>query len=195
MAAIKTMPKFPEAFRQAVREAQRQTAELLASDPSRSNKDLTLPIFQFRAKFGLLIEEAEFEAGDKNALLAAIHICATHCLVLPEWLAKAYISEYDKVLRHEVGSWDDAFGRPFPKGKHLNAARKKREKAGEVWHRVRQLHDQGRPIDEALFEEIGKEFALGKTLVSEYYYYVGEQLLTLPAGIQAVLDSYKVPEK
>lgn len=157
-------------FAKAIEEAMAETDAALAADPTRSIADPTLPIYRLNAAYELAKEEKRFAAGDRNALLGAIRICANHDLVMPEWLARAFIRSYDKVLRHDVGSWDDAFGRPLPKGKHLNAARKKRNKGFSAWIRVRQLHDQGRAIDEQLFEDVGKELGLGKTLVSEYYY-------------------------
>lgn len=170
MSKKKPVIEIPDAYRKAVEEAQRETDAALAADPSRNIADPTLPIFQFVARNDLLVEKARFEAGDRNALLGAIRICANHDLVMPEWLARAFIRAYDKVLRHDVGSWDDAFGRPLPKGRHLNAARKKRNKAPAVWRRVRKLHEEGRAIDDLLFEDVGKELGLGKTLVSEFYY-------------------------
>lgn len=185
----------PEAYRQAALEAWRQTEVELASDPSRNISDPKLAIYRFVAMNDLLVEKARFEAGDKNALLGAIRICANHDLVMPEWLARAFIKGYDKVLRHDVASWDDAFGRAFPKGKHLNAARKNRNKAPAVWLKVRQLHDEGRgkAIDVA-FEEVGKQLGLGKTQVSEYYYHMNARMHLSPAS-QVLLDEYRVPEE
>lgn len=187
--------EIPDWYRDAVLQAQRDTEKALADDPKRSAADPTLPIFKVVAEFDLLVEKARFEAGDKAALLGAIRICANHDLVMPEWLARGFIRGYDKALRHEVGSWDDAFGRPFPKGKHLNAARKKRSKAPALWMKVRKMHEAGRAIDDGLFEEVGEEFGLGKTQASEFYYHVDSRMRVGPVpAARVLLDSLKIPE-
>lgn len=192
----------PDAYRQALLAAQEETEALRAADPTRSIADPTLPVFQFVARNDLLMEKARYEAGDKNALLGAIRICANHDLVMPEWLARAFIRGYDKVLNHKVGSWDDAFGRPLPKGKHLNAARKKREKGPAAWLEVqRMVKEEDRAIDDLLFEDVGKKLGLGKTLVSEFYYEHEARWSGLSPAAQVLLEQYRkddppgVPEK
>ena len=111
-----------------------------------------------------------FEAGDPLALLDAIKVCAENRITMPHWLARGFSAAYDKVITFGVGSLDEAFGRPHPKGAHLNALRKKRARAWRVWRAVELAHRAGANIDEALFTDVGKEFAIGKTLASEYYY-------------------------
>lgn len=150
--------------------AQAETEEILRADPSRSPADPTLPVFRFAAEFDLQTERERFERGDKVALLGAIRICANHDLPLPDWASRAFIRAYDRVLRLETGSWDDAFGRPYAKGKHLSAMRKKRMYGYPVRVAVAREHNAGHAIDESLFAKIGKEFGLGKTLTAELYY-------------------------
>lgn len=189
MAKNKPAVEIPDAYREAVRKAQEETEAALAADPTRSNADPTLPIFRFVARNDLLIEKARYEAGDKNALLGAIRICANHDLVMPEWLARAFIRSYDKVLTHRVKSWDEAFGSPLPKGKHLNAARKKREKSPAVWLEVRRMvTEEGRAIDDLLFEDVGKKLGLGKTQASEFYYAHDALWGNLSAPAQVILE-------
>lgn len=193
-----------DAYREALRKAQEETEAILAADSSRSLADPTLPIFQFVAQTSLLEEKARFEAGDKNALLGAIRICANHDLVMPDWVARAFIRAYDKVLRHQVATWDDAFGRPLPKGKHLSAARKKREKSPAVWLEVRHMVEAGWPIDEGLFEQVGNKLGLGKTQAAEFYYdfdarvrspSIAAQVLLEPLRAEVVEAVPEVPEK
>jgi len=150
--------------------AHEETEGILRSDPSRDPKDPTLPIFRFAAELDLQTEHERFERGDKVALLGAIRICANHDLPLPDWASRAFIRAYDRVLRLDTGSWDDAFGRPYPKGKHLSAMRKKRMYRYPVRVAVAREHKAGRAIDASLFEKIGDEFGLGKTLTAELYY-------------------------
>lgn len=154
----------------AMEAAMRETDAILAADPSRSFADPTLPVFQCAGRMMLEDERARFEAGDKNALLGAVRTCAQHGLVMPDWLASAFIRGYDQVLNLRTGSWDDAFGKPIPKGAHLAALRKKRAKTPAVWLAIQDAKRQGCAIDMKLFDEIGARLGLGKTLVAEYFY-------------------------
>ena len=115
-----------------------------------------------------------FELGDRRALMDAIRVCARRAIVMPEWVQDAYIDAHDKVLNCRVSSWDEAFGAPMRKGAHLAAERKRRVLMPRVWNEVNLARQQGCPVDEALFERVGKHLGLGKTLVSEYYYSYGE---------------------
>lgn len=148
--------------------AVRETELIIAADPERDIADPTLPIYKVAAEDELTQEQAKFEAGSGIALLGAIRICANHDLPLPQWAARAYIKAYDKVLSCTAGSWDEVFGRPYKKGTHLAALRKRRMNRIRVWLAMK--HRGERPIDEQLFEDIGKPLGLGKTLVSELYY-------------------------
>ena len=151
-------------------QAMQETKEILAADPSRSDSDPTLPVFRFSAMQRLEERRLQFEAGHKMSLLAAIRICANHDLVMPGWVARAFISGYEKVLTCRANSWDKVFGNPYQKGRHLAAMRKKRNLSPAVWNAVNDARQQGAPVDEDLFEEVGKAYGLGKTLAAEYYY-------------------------
>lgn len=116
--------------------------------------------------------ERQFKAGDGFSLLLAIRVCANHDLPLPDWAARAYIARFDKVLTCRVGSWDDAFRRPFRKGLHLGRARSRRGLRVAVLNRVREIlaSEPETPIDDGLFEHVGAEFDIGKTLANKLYY-------------------------
>jgi hypothetical protein len=132
--------------------------------------DPTGPFSQWAALHRLDDLEAAYRAGDEGALLAAVRDCACHQLVMPDWLVRAFVGRYDKVLTCRVGSWDDAFGRPFPKGRSLAAARKRRAKRFAVVLAVRRLHQQGRAIDEGLFAEAGQALAISGATARDLYY-------------------------
>lgn len=143
----------------------------LQENPSRPWTDPTLPLKQWFALQELDICHKNYEKHP-YLLMTAIRICANHELPLPEWAATAYIRAYDTVNNARAKSWDTVFGNPYPKGKHLSAIRKKRMNGVAVWNeitRIRQM-DPDIPIDEELFEIVGKKLGLGKTLASEYYY-------------------------
>lgn len=56
--------------------------------------------------------EAAFRSGDRFALFEAISHCATYDLVLPEWVAVAFLEGNYFIIHFHSGSLDDAFGRP-----------------------------------------------------------------------------------
>jgi hypothetical protein len=153
----------------ALDRALEETDAIIEADPSRS-LDPSLPVFQVAQQLVLEEHREAFESGDSQALLAAIRICANHDIAMPKWLSAAYIRAYDLVLSCRVGSWDDAFGRPFPKGAHLKKLRQKRQLRFQVGQDVDDLHSKERILDDALFEEVGKKYGLKKTVTSELYY-------------------------
>ena len=118
--------------------------------------------------------EKRFATGDRGSLLVAIWYCAKKRQPLPEWASKVFITAYESGVGGEVKSWDDVFGKPYPKGSNLNAIKKRLEKRGALTNRIRQMKnkDPSIAIDVALFEKVGSEFGVGKTLANEYYYEV-----------------------
>ena len=142
------------------------------------------PLYQAAAQESLLVERKRFEAGDRVALLAAIRQCANHDLPLPDWASRAYIAAYDQVLTCHSNSWDEVFGKPYPKGKQLGSLREEREKKFAIYFRIEDLRkahyevqDDGShklvssiPIAEELFERVGVEFGIKKTRCSVLYY-------------------------
>jgi hypothetical protein len=130
-----------------------------------------LPIYQWNALEEISGLKVAFDRGDKVALFAAMKNCAQHGLVMPEWVSRAFLAGYRKVISYRVGSWDEAFGRPHPKGKHLDNLREDREKQVAIAIHIRRLvRSEGRPIDDALFEEVGKKFGMAKTRCNRLYY-------------------------
>ena len=85
--------------------------------------DHTDPAMQ-QAMAQSIIEKKEY--FEKNPI-RAIGICVRHELIAPDWLAKAFLRQYEKVLFCKVASWDDAFGAPHPSGVHLSTLRLKRK--------------------------------------------------------------------
>lgn len=113
-----------------------------------------------------------FEAGDRVALFSALRTCAKHNIPMPEWVSRAFISGYDKVINGDVASWDEAFGAPYPKGVHLSRIRQARLKRSAVWMEVAEERKLGSSINRELFERVGKKLGLGKTRAEELFYEV-----------------------
>jgi hypothetical protein len=117
----------------------------------------------------LEILKERFEAGDKSALLSAIYHCLLLKRSLPEWLRLAFLHTYEAHARFEIRSWDEVFGRPVPKGMHLETEKRNAELRPLIIERVQALKAE-RPIDKGLFEEIGRDLKLAGTTVSDIYY-------------------------
>jgi hypothetical protein len=113
-----------------------------------------------------------FKTGTKAAILEALHLCTLNDLPIPRWCAMGYLAAFRKVVHYRAKSWDDVFGRPHPKRMQLEAKRRRREKGPAVYNRITDIKkmDPDTPIDAGLFESVGKEFGLCKTLTEEYYY-------------------------
>lgn len=115
---------------------------------------------------------AEYEAGNKVALMQAIHVCGIDRIPLPDWVASAYSRCFESVRMARAKSWDDVFGKPFPKGSNLIAIHKRRKHQWDLVNRIRLIRESepGTALDAALFERVGKEFGLGRSLAQDYYY-------------------------
>lgn len=131
------------------------------------------PVLVFGAFRDLDACQSNYQASNNGQeILRGIKICATNDIVMPDWLADAFCDRYYEVVGCRVDSWDKAFGKPFPKGKHLNALRKERNLSIKVYNEIRNilLEAPNTPIDKSLFERVGAPYGLGATLAEEYYY-------------------------
>jgi hypothetical protein len=146
-------------------------------------------MFRYVAALGIERIHQKGRAITGVDVLACVRQCATHGLVMPDWLAFEFNRRYDAVaLNLRAASWDDplAFGRPVPKGAHVAAMRKRRTLRHQVANEVRRLLQESpdNKIDEYLFERAGLPFGIGKTLASEMYYeaqhHLAEGLIRLP---------------
>ena len=112
-----------------------------------------------------------YEAGDKSQLIAAIRFCGEQKTVMPEWVVHEFQQATNNWYNLEVKELGAAFGLQWPKGAHMKAMKNRGSLVFDVLNRVEKAKNKGVPVDENLFSKIGKEIGLGKTLVSEYYYY------------------------
>jgi hypothetical protein len=148
------------------------------ADPALENSPAT-PFFQWATLLQLDQLERDFRGGDRFALMMAIHLCAWYELVIPDWAAKAFMRAFRRVNHCDLDSWDEAFGRPYPKGFHLKNARQNRALRPAIYLRVKGMltrrveNDkiiEPMPLGDGLFEVIGKEFGVGKTRANKLYY-------------------------
>lgn len=118
----------------------------------------------------ILSDRALIES-DGMALLGAIARVMNYRLRPPRWLSAAYARRLRPFEELEVGSLDEVFDHK-PTTERKRRAMAKRRKLIAVVHgalvdAIRA--DPQRPIDIALFEEIGDRFSIGKTQCRQLY--------------------------
>lgn len=113
-----------------------------------------------------------FESGNKWSLMQAIMVSAQERRALPEWASKAYIAAFETCRTGAAKSWDDVFGKPYPLGAHHAAVTKRHRVQWHLFRSVKEMlkDNPGMAIDDGIFEAIGKEFGVGKTLAKKFYY-------------------------
>lgn len=116
--------------------------------------------------------EEEFNSGNKWALMNALMACAHSRAPMPGWASKAYLAAFEACRTAKVKSWDDVFGEPWPKGTSRTATHRRLTTMWPLFHEInkRKIGNPALPIGVALFEEVGQQFGIGKTLASEFYY-------------------------
>jgi len=96
-----------------------------------------------------------YEAGNKNALWKMIVVCAISKSPIPEWAASTLEGADDYVAWGELNSWNELFGKPRLKSRSVLRGWHLRH---EVWASI---VDSGVPINDDLFDRVGKELGIG----------------------------------
>lgn len=128
------------------------------------------PLNQWLALHELERLRVGFLEGSKAAMLEAVSLCAWHDLMMPDWLARGFLNAYRSVtLNYEAATWDAVFGAPNV-GVHLEDARRRRRLGPQVWLAVNKLRQEGRATDDLLFEDVGDQVGVKKSLAKQLYY-------------------------
>lgn len=133
------------------------------------------PLREWNALRLLARIEQDFIAGHPRALFIAIRTCARFGVAMPPWAATAFLARMNAIDSMQASSWDEAFGSPWPKGKHLKTAREGLSIKYPIYMRIMEEHDKAdnngkkTPIDDLLFERIGKEFDVNRSRCRELY--------------------------
>ena len=74
-----------------------------------------------------LREQFEKDPTAPNLIPRGLFLCARADFAMPRWLGDAYVKAWRKVhAMCESKSYDDVFGKPYPKGSHLSTIRDKK---------------------------------------------------------------------
>lgn len=142
-------------------------------------RDPRSPLAKWFARKELDLYRESFEVG-YLCVLDALDTCLTHGLQVPAWLSAAYQDAFRRSKIEVHRSWDEAFGRPIPKGTHATRLTRRRYLQYAIYNFVSDEREGGSPIDEALFERTGARFGVGKTLASTIYYEAKNMIESLP---------------
>ncbi|HQT01145.1 MAG: hypothetical protein B7Y26_13490 [Hydrogenophilales bacterium 16-64-46] len=117
-----------------------------------------------------------YQTKDGQWLLEAIRRSGQYGKPLCARVSEALNGILEKYRSGEARTLDEAFGVSRPGNWSQSAVRARSRKtatgmsvAGAVWHSVISLHMQGRPIDEALFEEVGEKYGVSWSTARNYY--------------------------
>lgn len=117
------------------------------------------------------------ERGDGTALMRCVELCAAHGLVMPGWLAGAFVDRTVRVTMGEFKSWDEAFGPPYPKGTNIAGVRARRVYGAWAYRVAASIlaDDPNRPLDRGFYEEVGERIGRSHSEVSKLMKaYLGE---------------------
>ncbi|MGK7059827.1 hypothetical protein BjapCC829_24765 [Bradyrhizobium barranii] len=111
-----------------------------------------------------------FEAGDPKALLEALDLFCRSGDKMPLWMREALIARLDPFLRYEIKSLDQAFD--VERKRERISSRKMRLalQPAVAWEVITLHREENLPIDNALFERVGKKFNISMGTARDFYY-------------------------
>jgi hypothetical protein len=117
------------------------TLEEVLELPADADGEIPVQHLQWMHARSIAAQQLKIERGDGFDVLQAVAACAIHGLVMPDWLVREYLRRYRAVQQCRVKSWDalEAFGRPYPKGTHIQRLRKDRGARHVVLHIARRI--------------------------------------------------------
>lgn len=120
----------------------------------------------------LAIEDCRkrFEAGDPKAFFWAVDYCLRTRTATPLWLAQAWCEGFDKWVRYEAKTLDQAFGVERKGERVSDRKRRLRLQPRVAWEVIRLHQEENLPIDEALFERVGKALKISAGTARDIYY-------------------------
>jgi hypothetical protein len=120
----------------------------------------------------LAIEDCRkrFKAGDPKALLEAIDYCARSGSAMPLWLGEAVCARFDSWFRYEVKSLDQAFDVERKGERISNRQSRERLKPRVAWEVSRLHREENLPVDETLFDLVGRTFGVSMRTARAIYY-------------------------
>ena len=136
--------------------------------PKRSPAERRRRMMRSNARVLAEIFRHRHEAGDKRALFDPIVACGKSGIPLPPWIVNAFEEGRRRVADMELGSWDEAFGRPWPKGRHLSQLRRRKRLKAMIHNEV--SGSKTIPRSEAGFAQNGARHDISASQARELFY-------------------------
>lgn len=149
--------------------------------PDTANDKEKMAEYWPNAEHALEHERTRAEAGDKRAVLRAIYICSIYNMPMPDWTRRAFLAAYNAILNVDAKSWDDVFGRAFPKGVHWNELKKHAELKNAVYREMCLANIEGESLTsskpkkgksstDGAFEKVANKLNISPGTVIELFY-------------------------
>ena len=111
--------------------------------------------------------KSAYEAGHRQALWEIIVVCSLSGTPIPEWACEVFTGIDPHVKWGMIESWNEVFGKPREKARSVIKAKNSRT---SVYEMVQLLNAKGMPINDPMFELIGKHLGIGgQTTVKNLY--------------------------
>ena len=160
-AVQKTPPKHASTEAPSVEEILRAQQEF--ERRGGDSNDVAAPLVRLLGTVALESHRGQLEeTGLGFYVLAAVRVCAMHGLVMPAWLVKAYLERFGRVLFRHVGTWDEAFDPPVPKGTQLAVLRRKAENRIPVFAAVTAAMEAGHRRSDEVFDTIAEQLDISR---------------------------------
>ena len=111
-----------------------------------------------------------FCAGEAEALLDALELCAAYRIPLQEWAANEFLKRFYPWAEFRTATLDDAFGVARPKGTHLKARRLRQALWFDILREVSRLQNEGMPLSDEIFERVAELVGTSTKRARKIYY-------------------------
>jgi hypothetical protein len=112
--------------------------------------------------------EQRLRNGDNAALLDVLFYYIVRGTQPPTWVKLKFYDAYAEVYDGHASSWDDVFGKPWPR-RHLDDLRGQKNLAAPIIECIEELRKTD-SVDQELFERAADRIGTGARQVRDLYY-------------------------
>jgi hypothetical protein len=121
-----------------------------------------------------------FRAGEAEALLDALELCAAYRVPLPEWAANEFLNRFYAWAEFRTATLDEAFGVARPKGTHLKARRLREALRFDILQEVSRLRSEKMPLSDEIFEKVARLVGTSYKRTRKIYYETPKSMREMP---------------
>lgn len=143
-------------------------AEAEAESERQGQGKYGLPLLQWLAARRIVASKEQILNGKESLpLMMAVYDCLKHGLLAPSWLTDKFSDSLFILHSAQAKSLDEAFGRPFPKGKHVKSLMKNEILRHNIFFYVSRAVEDGKSITKGFWEEVSAHFTGGDSQFKE----------------------------